>query len=167
MEISGLDQIDNKIIELLRENARLSYSDLGKAVGLSRVAVKTRIKQLENNGVIRGYYAAINTGAIPKGIHFTLDIETEPRHFEEVLDRLAASPMIHKIFGTSGESGILALGFAPNSATLGSYAGHFLRSTKGVRKLNWRILVTTYKDTERGVEFEVQHQRHKHLEERS
>lgn len=167
MEISGLDQIDNKIVELLRENARLSYSEIGKQVGLSRVAVKTRITQMEKNGIIRGYHAAIDTGAIPKGIHFTMDIETDPQHFEDVLSRLAASRMINKVFGTSGESGILALGFAPNSETLGSYAGHFLRSSQGVRKLNWRILVTTYKDTERGVEYEVRHQKHEHLEERT
>ncbi len=165
MEISGLDQVDNKIIELLREDARLSYSEIGKAVGKSRVAVKTRIRQLEQKGVIRGYFTAIDTNAIPKGIRFTLDIETEPQHFEDVLDRLAVSRMIYKIYGTSGESHILAIGFAPNSETLGSYAGHFQRSTKGVRKLSWQILVTTYKDTERGVDYEVRHKKHEHLEE--
>jgi DNA-binding Lrp family transcriptional regulator len=57
MEISGLDDIDNRIIELLRENARISYSEIGNAVGKSRVAVKTRIDQLEKKGIIRGYHA--------------------------------------------------------------------------------------------------------------
>ena len=52
MAISGLDDVDNRIIELLRQNARLSYSDIGKAVRKSRVAVKTRIEQLEKNGII-------------------------------------------------------------------------------------------------------------------
>ena len=43
MEITGLDQTDNQIIELLRDDARLSYSEIGKIVGLSRVTVKRRM----------------------------------------------------------------------------------------------------------------------------
>ena len=164
MAISGLDDVDNRIIELLRQNARLSYSDIGKAVRKSRVAVKTRIEQLEKNGIIRGYSAVIDPGALPGGIRFTLDIETEPQQYEEVLTKLSLGSMIQKIYGTSGECHIHAVGVAPNSETLGTYARHLHRSTQGVRRLNWQVLVTTYKDMERGVEYEVRHQEHEHLE---
>ena len=54
MEIPGLDDVDNRIIELLCENARMSYSEIGDVVGKSRVAVKSRIEQLEKKGIIRG-----------------------------------------------------------------------------------------------------------------
>ena len=47
MFLSGLDETDRKLVELLIHNARMSYSDLGEAVGLSRVAVKARIRALE------------------------------------------------------------------------------------------------------------------------
>ena len=43
MAIPGLDDVDNRIIEILRKNARMSYSDIGHAIGKSRVAVKARI----------------------------------------------------------------------------------------------------------------------------
>ena len=46
MFLEGLDQLDQKIVRLLIENARMSYSDIGKAVGISRVAVKARIRAL-------------------------------------------------------------------------------------------------------------------------
>jgi DNA-binding Lrp family transcriptional regulator len=52
MEITGLDQTDNRIIELLKDNARLSYSEIGKIVGLSRVTVKRRIEQIEKSGIL-------------------------------------------------------------------------------------------------------------------
>ena len=54
MQIAGLDDIDNRIIHLLLKNGRASYSEIGAAVGLSRTAVKNRIRALETSGVIRG-----------------------------------------------------------------------------------------------------------------
>lgn len=48
----GLDELDQKIIQLLIENARISYSDIGKETGISRVAVKARIQALEKKGII-------------------------------------------------------------------------------------------------------------------
>ena len=43
MFLDGLDLLDQKILALLIQNARYSYSELGEKVGLSRVAVRTRI----------------------------------------------------------------------------------------------------------------------------
>ena len=43
MYLDGLDELDQKIIQLLIENARISYSDIGEETGISRVAVKARI----------------------------------------------------------------------------------------------------------------------------
>lgn len=165
MAIPGLDDVDNRIIELLCKNARMPYSEIGAAVGKSRVAVKTRIEQLEKKGIIRGYSVLIDSSAVPGGIEFTLDIETTPEQYEDVIARLSISNMIQKIYGTSGECHIHAVGLAPNSDTLGTYARHLHRSVEGVRRLSWQFLVTTYKDTERGVEYdEIRHQEHEHLE---
>ena len=68
MEITGLDQIDNRIIELLRNNARLSYSEIGKIVGLSRVTVKRRIEQLEKSGIGANKYCNSKQTEIYYGI---------------------------------------------------------------------------------------------------
>ena len=60
MFLSGLDDIDRRLVELLIHNARMSYSDLGQAVGLSRVAVKARVRALEERGVIEEYTTIVN-----------------------------------------------------------------------------------------------------------
>ena len=164
MAIPGLDDVDNRIIELLCKNARMSYSEIGAAVGKSRVAVKTRIEQLEKKGIICGYSVLIDSSAVPGGIEFTLDIETTPQEYESVIARLSTSNMVQKIYGTSGECHIHAIGLAPNSDTLGTYARHLHRSVEGIRRLSWQFLVTTYKDTERGVDYEIRHTEHEHME---
>ena len=53
MEIKGLDRIDNKIINLLLENARFSFSEIGGIVGLSRTAIKNRVRVLEEKGIVK------------------------------------------------------------------------------------------------------------------
>jgi DNA-binding Lrp family transcriptional regulator len=58
-----VDDIDELIVALLRENARRSFQDIGKHVHLSAPAVKRRVDRLEARGVIRGYTAVIDPAA--------------------------------------------------------------------------------------------------------
>ena len=60
MQINGIDEKDNQIVNLLRRNARMTYSEIGEVVGLSRTAVKTRVSELEKSGIIKGYQAVID-----------------------------------------------------------------------------------------------------------
>jgi DNA-binding Lrp family transcriptional regulator len=55
-----LDQIDRRIVALLREDARRSFQDIGRRVSLSPPAVKRRVDRLEAAGVIRGYTAVVD-----------------------------------------------------------------------------------------------------------
>ena len=49
------DEIDQKLISLLRENARRPVAELARLLGLARTTVQARIDRLENTGVITGY----------------------------------------------------------------------------------------------------------------
>ena len=60
MYLDRLDSLDQKIVRLLIENARSSYSDIGDKIGISRVAVKARIQALEQKGIIEEYTTVIN-----------------------------------------------------------------------------------------------------------
>ena len=75
MFLDGMDEVDQKIVQLLIRNARMSYSDIGQQVGISRVAVKSRIKALEEKGVIEEYTAIINPQKISGAVscYFEMD----------------------------------------------------------------------------------------------
>ena len=60
MYLSGLDEIDRRMLDLLTQNARYTYSELGERLGLSRVAIKNRMDALEQRGVIEGYTVIVN-----------------------------------------------------------------------------------------------------------
>lgn len=78
MFLEGLDALDQQIVSLLIENARLSYSDIGEKVGLSRVAVKSRIQALEQRGVIEEYTTIINPQKISGAVSCYFELEFSP-----------------------------------------------------------------------------------------
>jgi Lrp/AsnC family leucine-responsive transcriptional regulator len=59
-----LDGVGRKLLALLQEDARRSYSELGRMVGLSGPAVSERVKRLEEAGIITGYHAKVNPGLL-------------------------------------------------------------------------------------------------------
>jgi DNA-binding Lrp family transcriptional regulator len=59
-----LDDVDQRIIALMQEDARASYSEIGTKVSLSAPAVKRRVDRLRSVGVIRGFTAVIDPGAV-------------------------------------------------------------------------------------------------------
>lgn len=78
MYLDGLDELDQKIVQLLVDNARISYSDIGEVVGLSRVAVKARISALEEKGIIEEYTTVINPQKISGAVSCYFEIEATP-----------------------------------------------------------------------------------------
>jgi len=59
-----LDEIDRKLIQILQEDARMSYAELGRQVGLTTPAVIERVRKLEDSKIICGYRAEIDTARV-------------------------------------------------------------------------------------------------------
>ena len=98
MFLSGLDDIDRRLVELLIHNARMSYSDLGQAVGLSRVAVKARVRALEERGVIEEYTTIVNPQKISGAVSCYFELEVAHAQFSAVVDTLRASDTVTQIY---------------------------------------------------------------------
>ena len=69
-----LDPIAWKILESLQHNARLSFAELGRKVGLSTPATAERVRRLEEAGVITGYHAALNMARLGVPIHVVVHL---------------------------------------------------------------------------------------------
>ena len=164
MSIEGLDKLDNAILESIKENARMSYSDIGEKVGLSRVAVKNRMDIMEKKGIIKGYKTLIDETKITEGISFVLDVEIIPEEYENVIEALAKDRFLRQIYNTTGDCRVHCTGFAPNHATLSAHLNHLFVKTKGIRKLSWNMLLNVIKDVDGGVEY-VRCKELEHMEE--
>lgn len=90
MNIPGLDTINNQILSLLNNNARLSYSDIADKIGgISRVSVKNRIEKMEEAGIIIGYEVKLNRKFSPDSVEFMVEIEATPEQYEYVLNKIS------------------------------------------------------------------------------
>ena len=164
MQIEGIDALDNQILEIIRDNARLTYKEIGEQAGISRVSVKARMDAMQAKGIIRGYQTVIDPTSVPEGIRFFLDLECTPEHYEDAAEYLAGSRMIRQIYSVSGECRIHAVGFANNARNLEHFANTIFRSQLGVRRITCHTVLSTLKDVDGGVEY-VRYQEPEHMEE--
>ena len=144
-----MDETDRKILDLLRENARMSFSEIGSAVGISRVSVKKRMTAMEEAGIIRGYRAVIDEEQVRKGIRYTIDIEAIPEEYQEVVQILLRDRELEEIYSTTGACRIHCIGRSVNPSTMESHVNYLFNHTKGIRKIGWHILLSDLK-AERG-----------------
>jgi len=77
-----MDAVDEQIIAILRENGRISFSELGRQVGLSTNAAAARVRRLEKAGVIVGYQAVLGSDAPDgvAGLEAFIDVRLAPEH---------------------------------------------------------------------------------------
>lgn len=161
MHIDGIEQIDKDILRELEKNARASYSEIAEKVGISRVAVKNRIKALEDKHVIEGYKTIINPMGDPEGCKFVVDIQAEPDKLNAVAEYMSMFKCNRQVYTASGESRIIVIGYAPNYETYKGYVDQFFSKISGVRRFIIQQLIVTHKDVDGGVEYV----RHKEPEE--
>jgi Lrp/AsnC family leucine-responsive transcriptional regulator len=103
-----VDAIDGQIVELLRQNARLSYAELGRQVGLSAPAVHDRVGKLESTGVLRGYYAVADPEAIGLGVTALIGIiQSDTGESDEMAEALQELPEVESCYFLAGEESFL------------------------------------------------------------
>lgn len=146
MYLKGLDELDRKIVALLTENARMSYSDIGEAVGVSRVAVRARIDALEKRGVIEGYTTIINPQKIGSAVSAYFEIETEPAQLQPVAEALDRCDTVTQIYFVSAAASCTSTPSPPAARRWNGFLQEFLYRLPGVVKLSCNIILSRKKD---------------------
>ena len=107
-KVSCVEEVDRALVDLLRRDGRMSYTDLGKAVGLSTSAVHQRVRRLGERGVIRGYSAQVAHEAL--GMPLTAFVAITPFDQsapDDIPDRLRGIGEIEACYSVAGEANYL------------------------------------------------------------
>ncbi|MDO5533422.1 MAG: Lrp/AsnC family transcriptional regulator [Propionibacteriaceae bacterium] len=106
--MDAMEALDTQIIGLLARDGRMSYTDIGKATGLSTSAAQQRVRRLEQRGVISGYRAVIDPASLGKLLTAFVSVTTtDPFEDAELPDRLAELPEIVSCYSVAGRTSYL------------------------------------------------------------
>ena len=146
MFLDGLDALDRQIVQLLIENARSSYSEIGQKVGISRVAVKQRIQALEQRGVIEEYTTVINPQKISGAVSCYFEIETQPDALTEVERILKQTDTITQNSRVTGRNKLHVHAVAASGEEMEKLIREVIDPLPGVIDCSCNIILSRLKD---------------------
>ena len=146
MYLDGLDELDQKIVRMLVENARVSYSDIGEKVGISRVAVKARIQALEQRGIIEEYTTVINPQKISGAVSCYFEIETAPDCLREVTEILNRHDTVTQIYRVTGKDKLHVHAVAASAEEMETFLRTVIDSLPGVLTCSCNVILSRVKD---------------------
>lgn len=145
MWINGIDAIDNKIIQLLLDDGRMSYSDIAQSVGMTRTAVKNRIDELKDKGIIAGYKVILNPQKFPKMMAFIMNVETQSEFFEEAKKKLEESTETITIVQTTGNCHLLIVCYVSCVEEMRNFVMTAYNEIKGITLINVHAVLNVVK----------------------
>ena len=138
-----IDDIDRRIVALLRAKARRSFKDIGERVNLSAPAVKRRVDRLERDGVILGYTTVVDNHAFGWHAEAFVDLFCEGRMPGESIKRaVEGEPGVVSAHTVAGEASALLHVMAEDTKDLES-ALERIRSTDGISRTVTEVVLST------------------------
>lgn len=145
MRINGIDEKDNVIIDLLQKDARMTYSDIAEEIGLTRTAVKNRVRSLEERGIISGYRAIINPQNSPEMMTFVVNIETKPEIFDEVKKILCDAPETVTLAQTTGHCRLVAICVSEDAKKMQTFLNRMYNTVNGITYISANTVLDVMK----------------------
>ena len=138
-----MDEVDRRIVALLRENARRSFKDIGSHVGLTAPAVKRRVDRLEAAGVIRGYTTMVDPRAFGWHAEAFVDLYCEGHMPGAAIKRaVEGEPGVVSAHTVAGEASAMLHVRATDTQDLES-ALERIRATEGVTRTVTEVVLST------------------------
>jgi len=139
-----MDNLDRRLLALLRENARASIASLAKALGVARGTVQNRIARLERDGTIVGYSVRLKPQVEEHSIRALMTIAVEGNRIETVIGSLRGDPAVGALHSTNGRWDIVAELRADSLASFDQVLGR-IRRLEGIASTETSLLLSTFK----------------------
>ena len=149
--MNNLDAIDQRLIAMLRHNARESVATLAARLGVSRGTVTNRLRKLEDSGIIVGYTVRLRPAVATTTLQAWMSITIEGNEAGRVAASLLGEPGVQALHATNGQWDLLAELQADSPAGL-SRVLERIRLIKGIRHTETNIHLETLRATQGGGE---------------
>ena len=120
-----LDDIDVKILRLLKQDARISVKSISEKVYVSQPTVSARIDSLINQGVIKGFYTEIDNSVYDNVIKCYIQIEVSPSLKDELYEKIKNTPSVVECDRVTGEYSLILKMIFNNTIEMDKYINEF------------------------------------------
>ncbi|MFQ3614071.1 MAG: Lrp/AsnC family transcriptional regulator [Cyanobacteriota bacterium] len=120
-----LDRTGWQIVELLQQNARLSFAEIGRRVGLSLPAVAERVHRLEEAGILTAYRALVDPAQVGLPLTVFIRLTTAPEHYSRLIDWMRNHPHVLEAHHLTGGESFLIKAVVASIPDLEQLIGQF------------------------------------------
>jgi DNA-binding Lrp family transcriptional regulator len=139
-----MDELDRRLVALLRHDARATIAALAKALGVARGTVQNRIARLEADGTIVGYTVRLKPQVEEHRIRALMTIAVEGNRTDAVIQALRGDPAVGALHSTNGRWDIVAELRADSLASFDQVLGR-IRQLDGIASTETSLLLSTFK----------------------
>lgn len=140
----------DRLIELLKNNARLSNAELAVMLGKTEQEVKGDIQKLENNGIIKGYTAIIDESAYdPNSVFALIELKVTPQSqsgFDEIARQISEYEQVEAVRLMSGTYDIIVEVTGKNIRDISMFVSQRLATIAAVQETTTHFGLRVYKD---------------------
>ena len=129
-----MDEIDIKLLEILQENCKLNFTQIGNELDIAESTVRYRIERLEKRGIITHYIALINPRMVGLNITAIMMIKINPQKIEQISLKLASFKELRHLFRTTGQYDMISVVNARDIAHLNRLMGE-IKQIDGIHEL--------------------------------
>jgi DNA-binding Lrp family transcriptional regulator len=146
--IAALDATDWRILRTLQDNARQTYTAIGKQLGIAHSTVYDRIRKMEQHGIVRKYVALVDAEkAGVKSITAMLTVYTDPKESERVAHKLCEATEVLEVYTSlSEELQIMAKVVAETQEHLHEFVSNSVAPLPGVLRVRTSIVTKKFKE---------------------
>ncbi|HKI79140.1 MAG TPA: Lrp/AsnC family transcriptional regulator [Ignavibacteriaceae bacterium] len=142
-----LDDLDNKILNVLQKNARTKRNEIAEIVGLSLPSVSERMHKLEEKGYIQGYFTKLNRKAFGYDILAYVFVTMESsKHYKSLISKAEKNTQIIECHSVLGEGSHLLKIIAKDTESLEKLLGE-IQSWTGVISTKTTYILSAIKET--------------------
>jgi DNA-binding Lrp family transcriptional regulator len=143
--VMELNETDKKILKNLLEDARFSSRQIAKNVGVSVGTVLSRIKKMENDGIIKGYAVILNHEKLGYELTVVTEITVSKGRLVEMENEIAKNPNVCGVYDVTGLTDAVIIAKFKSREDLGKFTKHLL-ALPYVERTNTHVALTTVKE---------------------
>jgi Lrp/AsnC family transcriptional regulator, regulator for asnA, asnC and gidA len=140
-----LDKTDQNIIYELSINSRISLRELALKLNVSFVTAMNRIKKLEKQKIIKGYYAKIDFEKCGYDVKVLIEVRIAKGKLFELENKIAKSPNVFAVYDTTGEYDATILAMFKSTRSLDSFVKK-IQTYDFIERTNTKLILNTIKE---------------------